>query len=96
MIVVLVLLSNKICLLFSFLVSINSYSSLLIMLVYFFDNDLCSKFLLAYMEKHDTHTGCQVAIFYKALFYLTLNMLIIPALTLATAGIYFEIKNFPP
>ena len=45
----------------------------------------------AYMEKHSTFTGCQISIFYKALFYLTLNMLIIPALTLATAGIIFWI-----
>jgi len=49
------------------------------------------------MEKHDTHTGCQVAIFYKALFYLTLNMLIIPALTLATAGIsLISLKKINP
>ncbi len=43
------------------------------------------------MEKHDTHTGCQVSIFYKALFYLTLNMLIIPSLTLATADSLFTV-----
>ena len=42
------------------------------------------KIKLAYFEKHYTHTRCQYSIFTKSLFYLILNMLVIPGITMAT------------
>ena len=42
--------------------------------------------ILAYFEKHYTHSRSQQAIFTKALFYLLLNMLIIPGITMTTVG----------
>jgi hypothetical protein len=45
----------------------------------------------AYMEKHATYSLCQLSIFKKSVFYLMLNMLIIPGLTLATADSLFKL-----
>jgi len=45
--------------------------------------------LIAYsarLERHSTYSAYQYSVFNKSLLYLGLNMLIIPALTLATAG----------
>ena len=45
--------------------------------------------LIAYsakLEKHSTYSGYQYSVFSKSLFYLMLNMFIIPAVSLATAG----------
>lgn len=44
------------------------------------------KFNKAYFEKHYTHSRCQTSILNKAFVYLILNMLIIPGVTMATAG----------
>lgn len=45
--------------------------------------------LIAYsaqLERHSTYSAYQYSIFNKSILYLGLNMVIIPALTLATAG----------
>jgi len=42
----------------------------------------------ASLERHGTYSGYQYSVFNKSILYLGLNMLIIPALTLATAGIF--------
>ena len=39
----------------------------------------------AYMEKHFSHSDCQSSILHKAVIYLSLNMLIIPGITLAAS-----------
>jgi len=43
--------------------------------------------LLASFESHYTHSRYQLSVFVKAFFYMMLNLFIIPALTLTTAGI---------
>ena len=45
------------------------------------------------MERHYSYSQCQISILNKASLYLTLNMLIIPAVTLATAHSFMKILN---
>ena len=64
-------------------------NQLLIMLIDYagiFENNLFNKSFVAYMEKHSTYSLFQISIFRKSMFYLMLNMVIIPGLTIATAG----------
>ncbi len=44
----------------------------------------------ASLERHSTYSAYQYSVFNKSILYLGLNMLIIPALTVATAGTFFE------
>jgi len=46
------------------------------------------------MEKHYSFSLCQISIFQRAVLYLTFNMLIIPAITLAAADpLYYIVLN---
>jgi hypothetical protein len=45
----------------------------------------------AFMEKHYSLSLCQISIFQRSVLYLTFNMLIIPAITLATADPLYDI-----
>ena len=47
----------------------------------------------AYMEKHFSHTEVQSSILHKAVVYLTLNMLIIPGLTIAATKSFVNILS---
>jgi len=47
----------------------------------------------SYMERHYSYSLCQISILNKAALYLTLNMLVIPAVTLATAHSFMKILN---
>jgi hypothetical protein len=42
--------------------------------------------LSAYIEKHYTHSRFQFSVFTKSFFYMLLNILIIPGITLSTAS----------
>lgn len=45
------------------------------------------------IEKHYTHSRFQFSVFTKSFFYMLLNILIIPGITLSTAS-KFKLKKF--